>query len=64
MDKYRILNHQNNFLHILVYAVVTGSLLKHTDSNITEFLPKILLFLEDCATWGLSQVLSDRKSIN
>ena len=29
--------------------------------NITEFLPKILLFPEDCASSRLSQDLSDKK---
>ena len=45
--------------HVGVYCVVTWSLLKHTDSNVTEYLTKISLFLEDCAIWGLSA----RKSI-
>ena len=56
MSKYIIINHENNFLHILV------SLLKHTDLNITEFLPNILLFPEDCASSGLSQYPSDKKA--
>ena len=43
-------------------CVITRSLLKHTDLNITEFLPKILLFPEDCASLGLSEDLSDKKA--
>ena len=31
--------------------------------NITEFLPKILLFPEDCTSSGLSQDPSDKKTI-
>ena len=48
MSKYMIINHQNNFLHILVHAVLlhARSLLKNTDSNIIEILPKISLFPE------------------
>ena len=44
---------------VLCYYTV---ILKHTDLNITEFLPKILLFPEDCTCLGLSQVPSDKKS--
>ena len=42
---------------------MTRSLLKHTDLNRTEFLPKILLFPEDCASSGLSQDPSSKKTI-
>ena len=35
----------------------------HTDLNVTEFLSKILLFPEDCATSGLSQDPSNKKTI-
>ena len=38
-------------------------IINHIDSNISVYLPKITLFLKDCATWSLSRVLSDRKSI-
>ena len=59
-----IFNDQNNFLHILVHVVLLhGHLLKHTDLNITEFLSKILLFPEDCASSGLSQDPSNKKTI-
>ena len=44
-------------------CVITRSLLKDTELNITEFLPKILLFPEDCASSGLSQDPSDKKAI-
>ena len=54
------MNHQNTFWCVLCCYT---SLLKHTDLNVTEFLPKISLFPEDCATWGRSQVLSNRKTI-
>ena len=37
--------------------VITRSLLKHRDLNTTDFF----LFLEDCASYGLSQDLSDKK---
>ena len=57
-----IINAQNNFLHNLVYCVITRSFLNHTDLNITEFLPKILLFHEDCTSSGLSQDPSDKKA--
>ena len=60
MNKYMIFNDQNNVLHILVRVV--RSLLKHTDLNITEFLSKILLFPEDCASSGLSQDPSNKKN--
>ena len=40
----------------------TRSLLKHTDLNITEVLPKILLFPEDCASSWVSQDPSDKKA--
>ena len=36
--------------HFGVYCVIIRSLLKHTDLNITEFLTKITLLLEDCAS--------------
>ena len=39
------------------------SLLKRTDLNITEFLSKFLLFPEDCASSGLSQDPSNKKTI-
>ena len=58
-----IFNDQNDFLHILVRVVITRSLLKHTDLNITEFLSKILLFPKDCASLGLSQDPSNKKTI-
>ena len=46
-----IIDHQNNFLHMLVYFVLLhGDYYKQTDLNITEFLTKILLFPEDCAS--------------
>ena len=64
MNKYKIINDQNNFLHILVCFVlllITRSLLKHTNTNITEFLTIILLFPEDCASSGLSQDPPDKK---
>ena len=38
------------------------SFLKHTDLNNAEFLPKILLFPEDCTSSGLSQDPSDKKA--
>ena len=50
-------------IHFGVFSVITQSLLKHTDLNITEFLPKILLFPEDCASLRLSQDPSDKKAI-
>ena len=53
-----IINAQNNFLHNLVCVVI----LKHTDLNITELLPKILLFTEDCTSSSLSQDQSDKKA--
>ena len=43
-------------------CVITRSLLKHTDLNITNFLPKIQLFPEDCASSGLSQAPSDENA--
>ena len=43
------------------FCVITRSLLKHTDLNITGVLPKILLFPDDCASSGLSQDPSDKK---
>ena len=43
-------------------CVITRSLLKHTDLNVTEFLPKNLLFPEYCAPSGLSQDPSDKKA--
>ena len=46
--------------HFGVYCVITRSLLKHTDLNITEFLPKPLLFHEYCASSDLSQDPSDK----
>ena len=44
-------------------CVITRSLLKHTDLNITEFLSKILLFPKDCASSDLSQDPSNKKAI-
>ena len=44
-----------------VCYVITRSFSKHTDLNITEFLPKILLFTEDCTSSGLAQDPSDKK---
>ena len=41
---------------------VTRLLLKHIDLNITEFLPTILLFPEDCVSSGPSQDPSDKKT--
>ena len=58
MNKYMIINYQNNFLHILVCVLYYV----YTDLNITEFLPKILLFPEDCSSSGLSQDPSDKKA--
>ena len=58
MNKYMIFNDQNNFLHTLMRIVL---LLKHTDLNITDFLSKILLFPEDCASSCLSQDPSNKK---
>ena len=49
------------FSHFGACFVITRSLLKHTDLNITEFLSKILLFPEDCASSGLSQDPSNNK---
>ena len=43
---------------VLCYYTV---ILKHTDLNIIEFLPIILLFPEDCTSSGLSQDPSDKK---
>ena len=37
---------------VLYYYTV---ILKHIDLNVTEFLPKIQLFPEDCTSSGLSQ---------
>ena len=54
-----IIDHQNNFPHIWVYFVLLHS--HYTDLNITEFLTDFLLFLEDCASLGLSQDLTDKK---
>ena len=50
------------FYTFSVCCVITRSFLKHTDLNITEFLPKILLFPEDCTSSGLSQDPSDKKA--
>ena len=50
------------FYTIWCVLCFTRSFLKHTDLNITEFLPKILLFPEDCTSLGLSQDLSDKKA--
>ena len=44
-------------------CVITRSLLKHTDLNITDFLSKILLFPENCASSGLLQDPSNKKKI-
>ena len=57
MNKYMIINHQNNFG---VYCVITRSLLKHTDLNIMELLPKPLLFHVYCASSDLPQDPSDK----
>ena len=56
-----LINHQNNlytFWCVLCYyrVIITA----YTDLNITEFLLKILLFPEDCASSSLSQDLSDK----
>ena len=61
MNNYPIINDQNNFLNNLVCCLITRSFLKHTDLNITEFLAKILLFPEDCASSGLLE--SDQKCL-
>ena len=59
-----IINDQNKFsTHFGACCVITWSLLKHTDLNITEFLAKTLLFPEDCASSGLSQDTIDKKAI-
>ena len=42
------------FYTIGVCCVITRSCLKHPDLNITKFLPKLLLFPEDCSSSGLS----------
>ena len=56
MNKYRIIKSPEQFSkHFGVCCVIARSLLKHTDLNITDFLPKILLFPEDCGYSGLSQ---------
>ena len=39
------------------------SFLKHIDLNISKFLPKILLFPEDCTSSGLSQDPFEKKQI-
>ena len=49
--------------HFGASCVITRSLLKHTDLNRTDFLSKILLFLEDCASSGLSQDPPNKKTI-
>ena len=49
--------------HFGTCCVITRSLLKDTDLNRTEFLSKILLFPEDCASSGLSQDPSNKKTI-
>ena len=51
------------FYTIGVCCVITRLFLKHTDFNITEFLPKILIFPEDYTSSGLSQDPSDKKKI-
>ena len=38
------------FTHYGVFYVITRSLLKHTDLNITEFLTESVLFIENCAS--------------
>ena len=43
---------------VLCYYTV---IFKHTDLNITEFFPNILLFPEDCTSSGLSHP-SDKKA--
>ena len=50
------------FHTIGVCCVIKRSFLKHTDLNITELLPKILLFPEGCTSSGLSQDQSDKKA--
>ena len=62
MNNYMIINARNNFLHNLVCCVITRSFIKHTGLNITEFLPKFLLFPEDCPSSGLSQDPFDKKA--
>ena len=49
--------------HFGACCVITRSLSKHTDLNITEFLSKFLLFPKDCASSGLSQDPSNKKTI-
>ena len=43
-----------------VCCVITRSFLKHTDLNVTEFLPKIILFPDDCTSSDLSRDPSDK----
>ena len=45
-----------------IWCVITRSFLKHTDLNVTDFLPKILLFHKDCTCSGLSQDPSHKKA--
>ena len=49
------------FWCMLCYYTVI--ILKHIDLNITEFLSKILLFPEDCASSGLSEDPSNKKTV-
>ena len=58
MNKYMNFNDQNNFLHILVLVVLLHGQVE------SEFLSKILLFPEDCASSGLSQDPSNKKTIH
>ena len=50
--------------HYGACCVITRSLIKPTDLNIAGFLSKILLFPEGCASSGLSQDPSDKKTID
>ena len=47
-------------LCVLCYYTV---IIYHTDLNITEFLSKILLFTEDCASSDLSQDPSKKNNL-
>ena len=42
-----------------MFVCLKSSNIEHTDLNITEFLPKILLFPENCTSSDLSQDPSD-----
>ena len=62
MNKHMMIEHENNIsTHFGVFCIITRSLLKYTDLNITEFLTKIIVFLEDCASKGLSQTYLKKK---